>query len=120
MLEFRLKAFRKWLTMDEPRWSDNSYPSFDYQGISYYSEPKIKEQKKSLDEVRTNTLTYAHTQARAHTHLPPPRTSCVMPWRASTPPQLQGEWQSKEGAIVPIIPVSYLNECVLQRTQAAS
>jgi len=68
MLEFRLKAFRKWLTMDEPRWSDNSYPSFDYQGISYYSEPKIKEQKKSLDEVRTNTLTYAHTQARAHTH----------------------------------------------------
>jgi len=52
MLDFRLKAFRKWLTMDEPRWSDNSYPTFDYQGISYYSEPKIKEQKKSLDEVR--------------------------------------------------------------------
>eukprot|EP00967_Tisochrysis_lutea_P003589 scaffold4242_cov20-Tisochrysis_lutea.AAC.5 len=51
MLEFRLKAFRKWLTMEEPRWSDNSYPTFDYQGISYYSEPKIKEKKKSLDEV---------------------------------------------------------------------
>lgn len=31
MLEFRLKAFRKWLTMDNPKWSDNDYPDFDYQ-----------------------------------------------------------------------------------------
>ncbi|KAF5836102.1 iron-sulfur cluster assembly protein [Dunaliella salina] len=56
MLDFRLKAFRKWLTMEEPRWSDNSYPAFDYQGISYYSEPKIPEKKKSLDEVDPELL----------------------------------------------------------------
>jgi hypothetical protein len=33
MLDFRLRAFRKWLTMEEPRWSDNEHPAFDYQGI---------------------------------------------------------------------------------------
>ena len=37
MLEFRLKAFRKWLTMEEPDWSDNRYPDIDYQAVSYYS-----------------------------------------------------------------------------------
>lgn len=31
MLEFRLKAYKRWLTMEEPKWSDNSYPTFDYQ-----------------------------------------------------------------------------------------
>jgi hypothetical protein len=51
MLEFRLKAFRKWLTMEEPQWSDNNYPPIDYQDYSYYSEPKVKEKKQSLDEV---------------------------------------------------------------------
>lgn len=56
MLEFRLKAYRKWLTMEEPRWSDNTYPKFDYQGISYYSEPKQKEKKQSLDEVDPELL----------------------------------------------------------------
>lgn len=48
----RLKAYRKWLTMAEPAWSDNRYPPIDYQGISYYSAPKVAEKKKSLDEVR--------------------------------------------------------------------
>ncbi|KAI8473644.1 MAG: iron-sulfur cluster assembly protein [Monoraphidium minutum] len=56
MLEFRLKAFRRWLTMEEPRWSDNEHPKFDYQGISYYSEPKMKEKKASLDEVDPELL----------------------------------------------------------------
>lgn len=51
MLEFRLKAFRKWLTMEEPQWSDNTYPPIDYQDYSYYSEPRVKEKKQSLDEV---------------------------------------------------------------------
>ena len=36
MLDFRLKAFRKWLTMEEPDWSDNRYPQIDYQASSYY------------------------------------------------------------------------------------
>lgn len=56
MLEFRLKAFRKWLTMEEPDWSDNRYPRIDYQNISYYSEPKMKEKKESLDEVDPELL----------------------------------------------------------------
>lgn len=56
MLEFRLKAFRKWLTMEEPAWSDNRYPIINFQDISYYSEPKMKEKKQSLDEVDPELL----------------------------------------------------------------
>ena len=56
LLEFRLKAFRKWLTMEEPEWSDNDYPSIDYQAYSYYSAPKQKEKKSSLDEVDPELL----------------------------------------------------------------
>lgn len=51
LLNFRLKAFKRWLTMYEPRWSDNTYPDFDYQDISYYSAPKKKAEIGSLDEV---------------------------------------------------------------------
>lgn len=42
MLDFRLKAFRRFLTMEEPKWSDNDYPAIDLQDLSYYSEPKFK------------------------------------------------------------------------------
>ncbi|GMH43856.1 hypothetical protein BSKO_11790 [Bryopsis sp. KO-2023] len=56
MLDFRLKAYRRWLTMEEPKWSDNKYPKFDYQGISYYSEPKEVAKKQSLDEVDPELL----------------------------------------------------------------
>lgn len=56
MLEFRLRAFRKWLSMKEPAWSDNQYPPIDYQAVSYYSEPKQKEKKASLDEVDPELL----------------------------------------------------------------
>ena len=56
MLEFRLKAFRKWLTMEEPDWSDNRYPDIDYQAVSYYSAPKVMEKNKSLDEVDPELL----------------------------------------------------------------
>src|SRR3989441_1442554 len=52
MLELRLKAFRHWLTMEEPKWSNVRYPPIDYQGISYYSAPKPKgDAPKSLDEI---------------------------------------------------------------------
>ena len=52
MLEFRLKAYRKWLQMKEPTWSHVKHPPIDYQNIVYYSAPKKKEEKKkSLDEV---------------------------------------------------------------------
>jgi Fe-S cluster assembly protein SufB len=57
MLEFRLKAYRQWLTMREPNyWANFSYPKIDYQDITYYSAPKQKELKKSLDEVDPELL----------------------------------------------------------------
>src|SRR5262245_9675187 len=51
LLEWRLKAYRYWLTMKEPRWPNVRYPKIDYQDIIYYSAPKPKKQIKSLDEV---------------------------------------------------------------------
>lgn len=56
MLEFRLRGYRRWLTMVEPKWSDTRYPPIDYQKISYYSEPKQKDTKQSLDEVDPELL----------------------------------------------------------------
>ena len=56
MLDFRLKAYRKWLTMAEPEWSDNVFPKIDYQDYFYYSEPKLKEKLGSLDEVDPEML----------------------------------------------------------------
>ncbi len=52
MLEFRLKAYRKWLTMQEPTWANVNYPPINYQNIIYYSAPKQKKEKlNSLDDV---------------------------------------------------------------------
>jgi Fe-S cluster assembly protein SufB len=52
MLDWRLKAFRHWLTMDEPRWWPNlSFPPIDYQNVVYYSAPKQKPKLESLDQV---------------------------------------------------------------------
>ena len=52
MLEFRLKAYRNWLKMDEPsHWANFQYPAIDFQNISYYSAPKQKATKASMDEV---------------------------------------------------------------------
>ena len=56
MLDFRLKAYEKWLTMEEPDWQFVSYPPIDYQDISYYSAPKEQEKKESLDEVDPEVL----------------------------------------------------------------
>ncbi|MCW5620036.1 MAG: Fe-S cluster assembly protein SufB [Burkholderiales bacterium] len=57
LLEWRLKAFRHWLTMEEPVWWPKvSYPRIDYQSIIYYSAPKPKKQLKSLDEVDPELL----------------------------------------------------------------
>ena len=46
LLEFRLKAFRKWQTMKEPDWAHLQYDKVDYQDIIYYAAPKQKELKK--------------------------------------------------------------------------
>lgn len=51
MLEWRLKAYRHWLTLDEPEWVNVKYPPIDYQAAVYYSAPKQKPKLKSLDEV---------------------------------------------------------------------
>jgi Fe-S cluster assembly protein SufB len=57
MLEFRLKAFRHWLTMTEPKhWPNLKYPEIDYQDMIYYSAPKQKVLKASLDEVDPELL----------------------------------------------------------------
>src|ERR671938_483776 len=57
MLEFRLKAYRHWLTMKEPRnWPNITYPEVNYQEIIYYSAPKQSAKKASLDEVDPELL----------------------------------------------------------------
>jgi len=56
MLNFRLKAYEKWLTMKEPAWPNVQYPPIDFQDISYYSAPKPKKKLASLDEVDPEVL----------------------------------------------------------------
>lgn len=57
MLEWRLDAYRQWLTMKEPSWAHLNYPPIDYQAISYFSAPKSKDDApKSLDEVDPKLL----------------------------------------------------------------
>lgn len=61
LLEWRLKAFRHWLKMPEPKWAKVDFPDFDYQDAYYYSAPKTADDRpKSLDEVDPKLLeTYA-------------------------------------------------------------
>ena len=56
MLEWRLKAYRHWLTMKEPTWHNVHYGPIDYQNIIYYAAPKAKEELQSLDEVDPELL----------------------------------------------------------------
>jgi len=56
MTEWRLKAYRHWLTMEEPKWPNVKFPPVDYQEISYYSAPKSTPKYKSLDEVDPQLL----------------------------------------------------------------
>jgi Fe-S cluster assembly protein SufB len=56
LLEWRLTAYRHWLTMQEPEWAHIHHPPIDYQAISYYSAPKAENRPKSLDEVDPEIL----------------------------------------------------------------
>jgi len=57
LLEWRLKAYRHWLTMREPRWANVTFPPIDYQAISYWAAPKsAADRPKSLDEVDPELL----------------------------------------------------------------
>ncbi|MDL2220922.1 Fe-S cluster assembly protein SufB [Parabacteroides sp. OttesenSCG-928-N08] len=60
MLDFRLKAFRHWETLEMPDWAHLHIPPIDYQAISYYAAPKKKEGPKSLDEVDPELLKTFH------------------------------------------------------------
>ena len=51
LLDFRLKAYRHWLTLDMPRWAHLEIPEIDFQSISYYAAPKTKSAPGSMDEV---------------------------------------------------------------------
>ncbi|HWQ81418.1 MAG TPA: Fe-S cluster assembly protein SufB [Ignavibacteria bacterium] len=51
MLEWRLKAYRHWLTLEEPRWANVKYPPIDYQDVIYYAAPKKENKLNSLDEL---------------------------------------------------------------------
>ena len=57
MLEWRLRAYRHWLTMQEPKWANVHYSPIDYQAITYYAAPKSKSDRpKSLDDVDPEVL----------------------------------------------------------------
>ena len=57
MLQWRLKAYRHWLTMEEPKWANVHYPPIDYQNVIYYSAPKSSsDAPKGLDEVDPELL----------------------------------------------------------------
>ncbi len=56
LLEFRLKAYQKWLTMKEPTWPHVHYPPIDYQNIVYFAEPKKRKVLSGLDEVDPEIL----------------------------------------------------------------
>lgn len=56
MLEYRLKAYRHWLTLKEPDWAHVKYPKINFQDIIYYAAPKKKKELESLDEVDPELL----------------------------------------------------------------
>ncbi len=56
MLNWRLEAFRRWKTMDEPTWARVEYPKIDFEDLHYYAAPKKREGLKSLDEVDPEIL----------------------------------------------------------------
>lgn len=56
LLNFRLKAFKRWQEMKEPKWHNVNYPPIDYQEICYYSAPKTKKKLESLNEVDPEIL----------------------------------------------------------------
>ena len=51
LLQFRLEAYRHWLTMEDPNWANVSHPPIDFQDIIYFAQPKPRKQLNSLDEV---------------------------------------------------------------------
>ncbi|MCB1968954.1 MAG: Fe-S cluster assembly protein SufB, partial [Geminicoccaceae bacterium] len=51
LTDWRLQAYRRWLTMEEPAWQKVTFPKIDYQDIHYYAAPKVTERPESLDDI---------------------------------------------------------------------
>ncbi len=51
MLDYRLKAYRHWITLNEPTWAHVTYPKINFQDLTYYAAPKEKKEKASMDEI---------------------------------------------------------------------
>ena len=66
MLEWRLEAYRRWLTMTEPTWAKVHYPKIDFQNLYYYSAPKSTEGPKSLADVEESVVAVG----AVHAHQP--------------------------------------------------
>ena len=58
MTDWRLEAYRRWLTMEEPTWARVDYPKIDFQDLYYYAAPKSASGPKSLEEVDPELLEY--------------------------------------------------------------
>jgi Fe-S cluster assembly protein SufB len=56
LTEWRLTAYRHWLSMKEPKWAAVEFPPIDYQAISYYSAPKVKDRPESIEDVDPKLL----------------------------------------------------------------
>ena len=69
MLEWRLEAYRRWLTMTEPTWARVNYPKIDYQDLYYYSAPKPKKTLSSIDEIDPEIGRQFHRTAHARRHI---------------------------------------------------
>ena len=109
MLEWRLKAYRHWLTMKEPSWSNVRYPPIDYQATIYYSAPKAK--PKSLDEVEDLVKHIAHDLRNHYTiSYTPTNANLDGTWREITvkinPPKNMPKFTShtKQGYYAPTKP----------------
>ena len=79
MLEWRLRAYRHWLTMREPTWANVHYPPIDYQGIRYYSAPKSR---TGDPEEPVRRRSGASTHVRKTGHSAPGARSCWLAWQS--------------------------------------
>jgi hypothetical protein len=78
LLEFRLKAYRKWLTMKEPEWAHVDYPPVDYQSIAYFVKPKQKPQLSTPKSSRPSSVSASRWTSR--------RSSPTWPWTPCSTP----------------------------------
>ena len=88
LLEFRLKAFRHWQTLEMPTWPHLNIPPIDYQDIIYYAAPKKKEGPKSLDEVDPEHRTSSRCRLAAGTAVRTRTAALRQSFRLSSPPPL--------------------------------